>query len=326
MKLEFDNKLLFETDFYFNEQYAQLYCQERAKVNSFSFNKKKQYFANISIKSPLPDNVDLVGYDASTPYGYGGLSTNITDRDLLEKIIVEYRRFLKQEGIIAEFYRFHPFTDTAIFEHVLDFYEKERDVVYIDLRGGQEKRWEGYSTTTRNIIRKAKKNLIARESTDIDNFINLYEETMDKNKATSFYYFERDYFEKLLSLEGTKLLEIRSESETVSMGIFFFKGNLAHYHLSANNYNLGKLNGNYLLLDYASDIAFELGCDSFLLGGGRTRQEDDSLLKFKTKFSPLKKSFYIGGLISYDLKYKLASRPSDDKNELINDYFLNYRL
>jgi len=71
---------------------------------------------------------------------------------------------------------------------------------------------------------------------------------------------------------------------------------LAHYHLSANNIDFLRENGNYALLDYAFDQAKEHGCKWMMLGGGRTSDEMDSLFKFKKKFSNKTLPFYIGGL------------------------------
>jgi len=325
---DLDNDQLHSTDFYFNVDYANLYCSDPADVYNYEYEKRKYFFRNLVIKSRLPEAIDLVGYDASTPYGYGGPCTNIEDEHMLRDVIVDYKRHLKQKGVIAEFIRFHPFLDSSMFANVLDYYEKEREIVYINLIGGKEERYKGYSSTTRNIIRKSYKNLEARISNNLNRFVELYTATMQKNKASAFYYFDRTYFEKLLNLEGCKLLEISYEGNIISMGLFFFQGRVAHYHLSANNYNYSKMNGNYMLLDYASEIATNEGCEYFMLGGGRTSAQDDSLLVFKSKFSPHRKDFYIGGIVSYNHKYNLASTKKVNPNSLDqgNSYFLNYRL
>ena len=323
-----NNIKLYESDYYFNENYAQLYCNSKDRVLQYEKVYGNNKFVNISIISPLPNSISVNDFDASTPYGYGGISTDIVDVDLLKVAFSDYKLFLKEEKVIAEFFRFHPFIDTKELEGELDFFERERQVVYIDLENGVENRWKGYSSTTRNILRKAKKRLEVSESHDIKEFLDLYNKTMQKNNASQFYFFDIKYFENLLKIPNTKLLKISLDGIPVSMGIFFFKGQIAHYHLSANNYDYQKEQGNYLLLDYASDIAEKLNCKYLMLGGGRTKDENDSLLRFKTKFSPLKKNFYIGGLISNREKYEKAGKVMLDQNvqQQTSNYFLNYRL
>ena len=119
---------------------------------------------------------------------------------------------------------------------------------------------------------------------------------MDKNQAADFYYFDRDYFNQLSAIPGVELLAVKLADKYVSMGFFMQTGELAHYHLSANNSELLRENGNYALLDFAFERAQQNGCKLMMLGGGRTSASDDSLLKFKTKFSNHIKPFYIAGL------------------------------
>jgi hypothetical protein len=157
-----NNIKLYESDYYFNENYAQLYCNSKDRVLQYEKVYGNNKFVNISIISPLPNSISVNDFDASTPYGYGGISTDIVDVDLLKVAFSDYKLFLKEEKVIAEFFRFHPFIDTKELEGELDFFERERQVVYIDPENGVENRWKGYSSTTRNILRKAKKRLLAR--------------------------------------------------------------------------------------------------------------------------------------------------------------------
>ena len=72
-----------------------------------------------------------------------------------------------------------------------------------------------------------------------------------------------------------------------------FGEDFCHYHLSANDYEMRKFNANYFMLDEMFDLAKLLGKKYFILGGGSSINQNDSLLSFKQKFSKLKKPFFI---------------------------------
>ena len=133
---------------------------------------------------------------------------------------------------------------------------------------------------------------------------------MKKNNANNFYFFPKKYYEQLLKNKNIELYTVKKDNILCSAGIFMFGYNFAHYHLSANNYDMRKYNANYFLLDNIFELAKHKGKKFFLLGGGRTNDKNDSLLKFKLKFSSLTKPFYIAGKIYnmeiYKVKYLIS--------------------
>ncbi|WP_310734292.1 GNAT family N-acetyltransferase [Shewanella sp. SG44-2] len=196
----------------------------------------------------------------------------------------------------------------------------------VDLTLTQAERWSKYSKTTRNIIRKAQKVLEYDCADDaVGSFINMYQQTMDRNQAAKFYYFDSDYFNQLSAISGVELLTVKLAGEHVSMGFFMQRGELSHYHLSANNCDLLRENGNYALLDFAFDRAKKNGCKWMILGGGRTSAHDDSLFKFKAKFSDNIKPFYIAGLDFMPekrtwLNQQWSSQHKDDQRKMFQLY------
>ncbi|MDN3700466.1 GNAT family N-acetyltransferase [Vibrio artabrorum] len=129
------------------------------------------------------------------------------------------------------------------------------------------------------------------------------------------------------ALDGVSLLATKKESTYASVGFFMFGKELAHYHLSANNQDIAKENGNYLLLDAAFEHAKRHGCRYMMLGGGRTSSPDDSLFKFKSKFSPLTMPFYIAGLDFLPEKRQMLNQMWIDqsKDSTIPKLFQLYR-
>jgi len=156
--------------------------------------------------------------------------------------------------------------------------------------------------------------------------MELYNQTMARNMATDFYYFNKNYFSSLIDIKNIYLAKTKYNKETTAAGFFMLSGEIAHYHLSANNKNHLKLNSNYFLLDQMFEFAKRQKCKYFLLGGGRTSNSKDTLLKFKKKFSSVMSNFYIAGNVFNSAKYKeyVSIWEKGDKSDI--KYFLKYRL
>ena len=290
-----------ESDIYYKKEYADLYINNDNEIFEYTYAENEFYVKFKSIKKPIKSVsgiiIDEELYDLETPYGYGGPISNSNDRGFLTRALVKYRSHCKENKIVCEFIRLHPFNEIIESSFIFDMFHEERRVVIVNLMDSSEDRRMGYSKTTRNIVKKAKRNLsIKSDSDNIDGFIDAYYKTMKKNDANNFFFFGKEYFSSLKVIKEIKLIEIQLNDQLVSTGFFMLCNELAHYHLSANDQNLSKENGNYLLLDAAFEIAKEQGCKYMLLGGGRTSSAEDSLLKFKSKFSKNNMPFYIAGL------------------------------
>jgi lipid II:glycine glycyltransferase (peptidoglycan interpeptide bridge formation enzyme) len=101
---------------------------------------------------------------------------------------------------------------------------------------------------------------------------------------------------------------------------------IVHYHLSANSVESYKLNANYFLLNELFKIAKMLGKEYFILGGGSSSNKDDTLFKFKKKFSKLYMPFYIGGNIYNKDVYDKFVNIWKGQSKFDVQYFLKYRL
>ncbi|WP_022941185.1 GNAT family N-acetyltransferase [Psychromonas hadalis] len=288
-------------DTYYKCDYSALYTTSGAETFCFEYKEgvHKIIFQSIKRKISEVAGVKIEGdfYDLETAYGYGGPVSNCDDAIFFANAFKAYKHECASQSIVCEFIRFHPFNPLCKHSELYDFHSQERTVVIVNLELSTEGRWAKYSKTTRNILRKANKKLQrVKESNGLDDFCKLYELTMKKNNASEFYFFQKEYFNQLNNVSGVELLSVELDGETVSTGFFMHGKEIAHYHLSANNSDLLRENGNYALLDYAFENAKEKGCRWMMLGGGRTSDENDSLFKFKTKFSDQVLPFYIAGL------------------------------
>lgn len=315
-------------DIYYTDDYIRLYLKDKEEIFSFEYKEEDNIFVNKAIKREILKigkfETKEGYYDLETAYGYGGFYTNSNDESFIKRAFDRYKERCHDENIIAEFIRFHPFNSFPI-EHssYLDFNLHDRNVVVKDLN---QDILSSYSSKVRNVIKRACEKISFRESCDIDKFIELYNATMLKNSATEFYFFPKSYYQNLLKNPNVKLYEIEYENSIVAMGFFMFGDKIAHYHLSANTNISYKINANNALLHYAFLKAKESGLDYMLLGGGTTSQEDDSLLRFKKKFSKELKPFYISGNIYNKTIYDKYNKIWQEQSVENVKYFLKYRL
>ena len=291
-----------ESDIYYQKEYSNLYLQNSdEELFEYLYKEDDSYVQFRSIKRLISKvsgtSIQETLYDLETPYGYGGPVSNSFDKDFLKRAFTSYKHHCKEQNIVCEFIRFHPFNSLANCSYLFNMHFPERQVVIVDLQVSDEERRKQYSKTTRNIVKKAIKRLsVEVDVSNVDDFMSVYYQTMTKNGADEFFFFQEEYFSALMALNGVHLISVKLDDELAAIGYFMCGSELAHYHLSANNQNMSKENGNYLLLDAAFDLAKEKGCHYMMLGGGRTSSPDDSLFKFKSKFSSMTIPFYISGL------------------------------
>lgn len=318
-------------DIYYSKEYLSLYLKEDEEIFEFEYKEDDFIFYNIAIKKPIlriGNQIISDGYfDIETAYGYGGFYVNTENNIFLKSAFEKYIQKCLEENVIAEFIRFHTFNNFPLKDSkFLNMNIYDRDVVYIDLALSKDERWKNYSSNTRNILRKCNKELVFQKSNNLDKFVELYEKTMKKNNATEFYYFSNEYYEQLVNNKNIELYEIQKDGEVISSVFFMFSDEFGHYHLSANSYDMRQFNANYFMLDNIFEIAKEKRKKFFILGGGTTSIKDDSLLKFKQKFSPLSKPFYISGKIyNHEMYNKYVAIWAEQSKHKIK-YFLKYRL
>ena len=309
---------------YYSKEYVSLYLKEKDKIFEFSYKEDDKEFYNISIKRPIEDT----GYfDLETAYGYGGWFSNTNDEDFLNRAIKNYQEKCLSENIVAEFIRFHPFNKfPQQNKDVFDFFRYDRDVVVVDLTKKKEERWKDYSSNTKSKINRARKYLEFNLNCDMESFIRHYYFTMNKNKASKFYYFTKSYFSALDKMHTSKVFCIKYNNEIVSMAVFLESKYIVSYHLGATNYDILQDKtffkySNYFLFENVFEYYSNINKKYAILGGGRTSSKDDSLLKFKQKFSKKTLPFYIAGKIFNKDAYNVLAKTLCKNNKL----FLKWR-
>jgi GNAT acetyltransferase-like protein len=120
----------------------------------------------------------------------------------------------------------------------------------------------------------------------LERFQALYDETMSRLGAGSFYFFPAEYWEQLLAL-GKRLLvlEALADGELAASLLCLAAPPWLHYHLGATSERGRQTGAANLLMLRAADWAKERGFRLFHLGGGVGAGED-SLFTYKERFAP----------------------------------------
>ena len=264
----------------------------------FYYEKNGKRAANVVMKRPVPVKKVLTKEDEAlkeycdfvTPYGYGGflLDGDWNEEDKKE-LYHAYEEYLRKEKAAAEFVRFHPGLNNA--HMVDDFYEviDLGNTVQMDT-GSREIIWQNLTSKNRNMVRKAIKSGVkvywGREPELYEAFETIYNQTMDKVNADSYYYFGKEFYQSILEDLKYRALMFYAEyeGEKIAMSIILTGKKSIHYHLSASRREYQHLAPTNLILYEAACFACEQGYQTLHLGGGLGSHKDH-LYSFKKQFN-----------------------------------------
>ena len=181
------------------------------------------------------------------------------------------------------------------------------------------------------MVRKAAKNGVTIEKRSIDNyqeFIPIYKETMMKDNAEEYYYFEEEYYKAQYGLKDNAcIFYALLEGKPIAAAIMYFNDRYIHYHLAGTITEYRKYAPSNLLLYEASCWASQQGIKKFHLGGGIT--QDDNLFGFKKQFNKNGRlPFVIGKTVFNNEAYQklLAIRQKSDVSfDINNSRMIQYR-
>lgn len=272
-------------------------------------------------------------YDISTPYGYGGflIEGEITEESL-KLMSEEYSLACMKAGIVSEFVRFHPILKND--KELSGIYDitKLSQTITLNLTSKGDI-WSNLLGKNRNVIRKSRKlgvEIFWGRSPDlIDEFIKMYNATMDKDNAKDYYYFGKDFYSSILNdlRYNSMIFYAKYNGEIIAMSMILFANNQMHYHLSASIKEYQSLAATNYLLYEAACWGCENGYKTFHLGGGLGSQED-SLFKFKKAFNKNSDTIFSTGkkIINIEKYNELIDIRNKQSNWNPNtDFFPKYR-
>ena len=246
-------------------------------------------------------------FDMQTCNGYGGpLATPDADSLFLERAWAEWRGEAARRGIVAAFFRLHPLIDNARWLPRSAKVVADRQTVFVDLSRGAEAAFRAADSRHRNMVSKGKKEELEvrwNRLEDRDDFEGLYCVIMERLNADASLRFRHEYFLAIWNLPFVELACVRSPSGVLQAGAVFMFGEVwAHYHLSARHSDSPNHLAN-CILQSAAERAVAQGLRGLHLGGGRTGDPGDSLLKFKQAFGGSLLDFKVALVVADDRTY-----------------------
>lgn len=261
------------------------------------------------------------GFDAASPYGYGGVllldNAHTVSGHQASELIAGLRDWCIDNQVVAAHIRLHPVLNQASwFADTLDEglqVHHARSTVAIDLS-----RWHTETSRIATLDKGRRSDLTyARRrlritwasgrtmlGDDLQNFRALYEARMTELDAGDYYHFPADYYRLLAEGLGSRLdLAIAwLDDSPVGAALFMVDNVMAHYHLSATN-DLGRNNkATTLFINAAAERVRARGCERLHLGGGA--HGDDKLFAFKRSFGGDMYRYSYLSLICHPLRYR----------------------
>jgi hypothetical protein len=324
-----------DKDIYFTPEYYSLYEEYGDGVaKCFVFTDKE----NILLYPFLLNSINVLGYklsenyyDIQGAYGYNGLISNSREINFISSFYSCFRDFCLRNNIIAEFLRFHPLLNNHLISDSFLDVVYNRNVVFVDLCSEKKEVIQGIKASTRRNIKKGERNLeikILQKNFNINEFINIYSHTMQRVKSDNYLYFNEKYFRDLFELDNVICFEAYYNGKLAGAAISFIYGDYLHYHLGASYDEFLIYRPNDFIFYNMILYGLEKKCRRLFFGGGTSGNSNDSLLRYKSNFSPNIVPFYIGKKIYNESIYNEIIKqweglcPNGEKYEKI---LLKYR-
>ena len=271
-------------------------------------------------------------YDATSVYGYAGpISKGITSEFNNKLFIEKVMSFFQENKIISVFSRLNPYINYQ--QDILKNFGSivnQGKVVNIDLTLDTTIQRQNYQSRLKTQINKSRRHCIIKKADtpkDLRDFIDIYYENMNRVQAEDHYYFNQEYFDKILTSKNFKaelLLALDKDSGvTIGGSLFVTTKNIVQYHLGATKNEFLDVMPAKLLLDEMRIIATKRGRQFFNLGGGLGGVHNDSLFNFKSSFSKDFKDFELWKLI---INQKVYDELVEARKTTSTSFFPKYRF
>lgn len=265
-------------------------------------------------------------FDVSTPYGYGGFWIEGEDYTTLDK---EYEAYCKKNGFISEFVRFHLFSKYR--ETFNGTVESHANNVVRSLELDIDEMLMDFEHKVRKNLKKANRAGLEIEIDEtgsrIEEFLNIYYGTMDRNDAKSNFYFPETFFRNINEMiDNYVYVHVLYEDKVISTELVLYGKENSYSFLGGTKSDYFNLRPNDFLKFEIIKWAKTKGLKRFILGGGYG--EDDGIFRYKKSFAPNGiHKFYIGkrafNIDKYNELMDIRNRDFNFDHE--TKYFPQYR-
>lgn len=231
-------------------------------------------------------------FDLITPYGYGGFIGEIGDYDSLNDV---YSQYCINNRYVCEFVRFELFSDYS--QHYSGKTESRTHNVIRNLGDSIDEIWMDFKNKVRKNVKRANTyalEIVADETGKyLDDFLRIYYGTMERSHAEEQFYFKKQFFEKLISMDNAIMFHVKLEGKIISTELVLYGENNCYFYLGGTDSEYFYTRANDFLKFEIIKWAKEKGFKNYVLGGGYGA--DDGIFQYKMSLAPHGiRDFYIG--------------------------------
>jgi nucleoside diphosphate kinase len=267
--------------------YVELFARPTDRVLAAVSNDVLFPFIMRSLSEEVWAEPDESACDITSPYGYGGVFA-WGRASSADPFWDELDQWAAREHVVTAFARLSVFPDQLL-DHRGDIVERFPNVVR-DLSASEDELWKDYAHKVRkNVNRASGLGLTVEHDASgrrLTEFLEVYEQTMDRRSANPGYYFSRQFFERLIAQlpHGLQFFYVLSEGRVVSTELVLVSAENAYSFLGGTLVAAFALRANDLLKHEVIRWAKEAGKKAFVLGGGYGAA--DGIFRYKLSFAP----------------------------------------
>jgi hypothetical protein len=263
-------------------------------------------------KEPFMKDAAFTAKDIISPYGYGGhYIIDCTDLGILSSSFESYfKGWLKREAVVTEVVKMH-----LLSNEILPYYGQKQaqfSNIVVDLTRSEDELWTGFEHKVRKNVNKARRNELQfiedKNAEQLDAFLEIYYNTMDRRAAGRSYYFEHSFFKKIAEQmpANMNLFYIKSGDKIISAELCLIGTDNMYSYLGGTHADYFDLRPNDLLKYEMILWGKKTGRKTFVMGGGY--HLNDGIFKYKQSFAPDGVlPFYVGTAIFDYGKYQLLT-------------------
>jgi hypothetical protein len=286
----------------------------------------------------IPDSSglrDITGVD-----GYGGplFRGCAPDEPFVAKALESIFGRWRADGVVTVFARFHPvllnqtcFGDSsdACANHPGVRHEGHTVSMDLTLEDGEARKQ--YRSSHCQQIRRALKDGMTFDvdssPSALDEFLELYYQTMERNGASPHYFFRYEFLDRLRQAlaPAVSIHRARLNGKTVAASFITEYRGIVQVVLSGMDGEASRVSPLKPLYDAIRQWARARGNRVFHLGGGRGCRDEDPLFYFKSGFSERRHCFYTGRWILDRPQYDALVRRHGSDLDASADFFPAYR-
>ncbi len=228
--------------------------------------------------------------DIITPHGYGGPFVWGCDnpKELAVEFWANFNTWANERNVVSEVIKFSLFSENLL-PYAGEKEEKLQNII-VDLELSEEELWMNFESKVRKNVKKAKRNglnvILDSTGEKLDDFLAIYQSTLDRRGSENIYYFSRSFFDNIHKKLPRQFMYFHAiyQEKIVSSELVLVSHENIYSFLGGTYSDRFSLSPNDLLKYEIINWGRKQGKRRFVLGGGH--EAGDGIYRYKKSFAP----------------------------------------